>query len=251
MEYFDAQLAGGSISLLLIALYAVTSISVATLLDTLVTRVWRAGLDAQRDLGGIVVGTKLFLTLGFGALLAARAVQEFALGHVFQSVITLLVFVLGAVSVGHDVVGCFVLTFSTKVRIGDRMQLDGQSGTVRKIGLLQTTLRDASGTKLVIPNRDFLVKPLAIAKTKHSVPLRLTFPVPDRARQTQLLQRVRALALLCPFRSANSTVLVDWSTTELEVQLEVWSPTALTHAEEQLNVAIRSVLEEEIGGRPS
>lgn len=242
MDSLSLEVTSGRVGLILIGLYAVLSVALAVGLQGVVNRVWRAGLDSQRELGGLVVGAKMLLTLGFGGLLAARAVQQFALGHVFHAVVTLLVFLLGAMSVGRDVVGCAVLTFSTRVRIGDRMSFNDLTGTVRQIGLLQTTLRDAAGTKLVVPNRQFLSRSLALAKTKHSVPLNLTFALAPGERTAQLSQRVRAIVLLSPFRSAHSTVLVSQREGQLHVQLEVWSPRALSAAEEQLDSAVRLLL---------
>lgn len=245
MDLIGVSVGGGQTGLVLIALYACLSVGLSFALQGLVNRLWRAGVDSQRNLGGVVVLVKMFFMLGFGALLAARAVQEFVHGNVFSAVVTLLLFLLGVLSIGRDVVGCAVLTFATKVRIGDRMQVQGLSGTVRQIGLVQTTLRDAAGTKLVLPNREFLARPLSIAKTKHSVPLSIRFPIEKLERSAQVLQRVRVLSLLCPFRAAHSTVLVHWRDNQLVVELDVWSPAALHHAEEHLDAVIRSVLTEE------
>lgn len=242
MGLFDESTTAAPIGVIVIAIYAAIAAALALGVEALVNRLWRAGLDAQRHLGGLVVLVKMLLALGFAALLAASAVIEFARGNVFQSVVTLLLFLLGAVSIGRDVVGCAVLTFSAKVRIGDRMQVGDLSGTVRKIGILQTHLRDAAGTKLVVPNREFLVRPLAIAKTKHSVPLTLRIAAPGAEPPMSLLQRIRTLLLLCPYRSAHSAVRAEWRVGELELSLEVWSPHALLAAEQQIVAAVKRAL---------
>lgn len=241
MDLIDAPRSAGPIGLIVIGLYLAVAVALSLGLEALVNRLWRAGLDAQRHLGGMVVLVKMLLALGFGALLAASAVIEFARGHVFQSVVTLLLFLLGAVSIGRDLVGCAVLTFSAKVRIGDRMQVGELSGTVREIGILQTHLRDAAGTKLVVPNREFLISALQIAKTKHSVPLTLRIAAPGIEASPLLLQRIRTLLLLCPFRSAHSAVHARLRAGELELHLEVWSPNALLLAEQQIGAGVQRI----------
>jgi hypothetical protein len=244
MDLLETTQGTSHLDLALVGSYAAVAFGLALGVQWLVSRLWRAGLDAPRQLGSVVVLLKLVLSLGFAALLAATAVSEFGRGRVYQPVVLLLVFVLAVVSVGRDVVGCAVLVFSAKVRVGDRLQVGELSGTVRVIGILQTHLRDAFGTKLVVPNREFLVRSLEIAKTKHSVPLEFKLVAPERGIPPSSLQRIRAVLLLCPYRSAHSTVHAEVRAGELELQLEVWSPEALVPAEQQIGVAVQRLFTE-------
>lgn len=244
MDLLRTTQATSHLDLVVVGIYAAAALGLALGVQWFVSRLWRAGLDAPRQLGSVVVLLKLLLSVGFAALLAATAVSEFGRGRVYQPVVLLLLFVLALVSVGRDVVGCAVLVFSAKVRVGDRMQVGELSGTVRAIGILQTHLRDAFGTKLILPNREFLVRPLEIAKTKHSVPLELQLVAPERGLPPSSLQRIRTVLLLCPYRSAHSTVHAEVRAGELDLQLEVWSPEALVPAEQQIRVAVQRLVAE-------
>ena len=95
----------------------------------------------------IIAAFLAFTTLGF-------QLQQFAI-------------IAGALSVGigfglqnlvNNFVSGLILLFERPIKVGDILDIDGQWGTVEKVGLRSTIIRSGSKTQIIIPNSDFITK---------------------------------------------------------------------------------------------
>lgn len=75
--------------------------------------------------------------------------------------------IAGALSVGigfglqnivNNFVSGLILLFERPIKVGDILDIDGQWGTVEKMGLRSTIIRSATKTQIIIPNSDFVTK---------------------------------------------------------------------------------------------
>lgn len=75
--------------------------------------------------------------------------------------------IAGALSVGigfglqnivNNFVSGLILLFERPIKVGDILDIDGQWGTVEKMGLRSTIIRSATKTQIIIPNSDFITK---------------------------------------------------------------------------------------------
>jgi small conductance mechanosensitive channel len=74
-----------------------------------------------------------------GGLLASSAVLGIVIGFASQR------------TIGNFVAG-LLIAFTQPIRLGDRVELEDQAGTVEEIGLTYTFIRTDDGARLVIPN---------------------------------------------------------------------------------------------------
>jgi small conductance mechanosensitive channel len=74
-----------------------------------------------------------------GGLLASSAVLGIVIGFASQR------------TIGNFVAG-LLIAFTQPIRLGDRVELEDQAGTVEEIGLTYTFIRTDEGVRLVIPN---------------------------------------------------------------------------------------------------
>lgn len=74
-----------------------------------------------------------------GGLLASSAVLGIVIGFASQR------------TIGNFVAG-LLIAFTQPIRLGDRIELENQAGTVEEIGLTYTFIRTDDGARLVIPN---------------------------------------------------------------------------------------------------
>lgn len=75
--------------------------------------------------------------------------------------------IAGALSVGigfglqnivNNFVSGLILLFERPIKVGDILDIDGQWGTVEKMGLRSTIIRSVTKTQIIIPNSDFVTK---------------------------------------------------------------------------------------------
>src|SRR5436305_6527169 len=98
-----------------------------------------------------VVATIVFVGL-LSALLVIPQVRAVAGGLLASSAV--LGIVIGFASqrtIGNFVAG-LLIAFTQPIRLGDRVELEDQAGTVEEIGLTYTFIRTDEGARLVIPN---------------------------------------------------------------------------------------------------
>jgi small-conductance mechanosensitive channel len=74
-----------------------------------------------------------------GGLLASSAVLGIVIGFAAQR------------TIGNFIAG-LLIAFTQPIRLGDRVEIDDQAGTVEEIGLTYTFIRTDDGARLVIPN---------------------------------------------------------------------------------------------------
>jgi small-conductance mechanosensitive channel len=86
------------------------------------------------------------------ALLTIPAVSRVAGGILASSAVVALVLGLAAQSTLSNFVAGLLIAFSQPVRIGDFVEVGGESGTVEEIGLTYTFIRLENRERLVIPN---------------------------------------------------------------------------------------------------
>src|ERR671937_864024 len=108
----------------------------------------------------VVVGVVLLVTAVVARLLDARiarrqldAVQRTRYRVLRRSVATAVV-VVGLASqrtIGNFVAG-LLIAFTQPLRLGDRVEFEGDAGVVEEIGLTYTFIRADDDTRLVIPN---------------------------------------------------------------------------------------------------
>jgi len=78
-----------------------------------------------------------------------------------------LAFFAGALGIGigfglqnivNNFVSGLILLFERPIKVGDVLDIEGQWGTVEKMGLRSTVIRSASKTEIIIPNSDFVTR---------------------------------------------------------------------------------------------
>jgi small conductance mechanosensitive channel len=97
--------------------------------------------------------TTAIFTIGIlSALLVIPQVRAVAGGILASSAIIGLVVGFAARSTLANGVAGLLIAFSQPVRLGDRVEVDGVTGTVEEIGLSYTFIRTSGNARLVIPN---------------------------------------------------------------------------------------------------
>jgi small-conductance mechanosensitive channel len=97
--------------------------------------------------------TTLIVAVGvLMALLTIPAVSRVAGGILASSAVAALVLGFAAQSTLSNFVAGLLIAFSQPVRIGDLVEIGGESGTVEEIGLTYTFIRLENRERLVIPN---------------------------------------------------------------------------------------------------
>jgi small-conductance mechanosensitive channel len=97
--------------------------------------------------------TAIIFAIGIlSALLVIPQVRAVAGGILASSAILGLVIGFAARSTLANGVAGLLIAFSQPVRLGDRLEVDGVTGTVEEIGLSYTFIRTVGNARLVIPN---------------------------------------------------------------------------------------------------
>jgi small-conductance mechanosensitive channel len=98
------------------------------------------------------ITTVIFIIGILSALLVIPQVQAVAGGILASSAVLGLVIGFAARSTLANGVAGLLIAFSQPVRLGDRVEVDGVTGTVEEIGLSYTFIRTVGNARLVIPN---------------------------------------------------------------------------------------------------
>jgi small conductance mechanosensitive channel len=119
----------------------------------------RGGMRAQqlRTLASVINGVGLFVIvflagmqvlqvvrINIGPLLASAGVVGLAIGF-------------GAQTLVHDVINGFFILMENQYDVGDVVKISGVTGTVERMTLRRTVLRDAEGSLYTIPNSQIAV----------------------------------------------------------------------------------------------
>lgn len=97
-----------------------------------------------------------------------------------------------------DVIAGLVLEVERKVRPGDWIASEGLAGTVQSIGFRASTIRDARGQILTVPNRHLVGRTVA-ADASPWPEIEVLFAVPERISPRDAERTIREAALLLPW----------------------------------------------------
>lgn len=235
----------GPNGLLLTALFIFVAIVAARAVNGVVHGLWRLGLDHERRLGRWVVFTKIALGLLVAYAVLSRCVQAAPIlsgGAVLLFAAVGLSTLRGSI---ENLASGVELAFRSRFRPGDRISVGDYSGTVREIGLTSVRLRSADGTTIFLPNR--LLNRHATLVTRADNTARVVVEIRTiGAIHPDLLERVRCVTLLSPYRSIGTKVKVEQRTDGvLEVELQAQSAVVVADAETQLVLTVRQLLAED------
>jgi len=194
---------------------------VARLLDA---RIARRQLDAvQRTRYRVLrrgVATAVVVVGVLSALLVIPQVRAVAGGLLASSaVIGLVVGFASQRTIGNFVAG-LLIAFTQPLRLGDRVEFEGNAGIVEEIGLTYTFIRADDDTRLVIPNERLASEPIrnstirarhALAEVSVQVPLER-----DLGRVVELLREA----------APDGEVLVTGIEGNATVTVREWTPEA-------------------------
>jgi small-conductance mechanosensitive channel len=221
--------------LLIVAAVIVGSVVVAKLVDR---RISRSNLPPQAVTRYRVLRRSLMTAIIFvgilSALLVVPQVRAIAGGLLASSAIVGLVIGLAAQRPLANFVAGIVIAFTQPLRLGDRVVVDGNEGTVEEIGLTYTFIKTDADDRVVIPNEKLasdtirnstIVSPERLAEVTLKVPLER-----DLHAVVDLLRTETA-------GDPRSEVLVSSLEDGATVTVRTWAPNA--EAAEQLASELR------------
>jgi small conductance mechanosensitive channel len=178
--------------------------------------------------------TSVIFAIGIlSALLVIPQVRAVAGGILASSAILGLVVGFAARSTLANGIAGLLIAFSQPVRLGDRIEVDDEAGTVEEIGLSYTFIRTVDNARLVIPNEKLAsdtIRNLTIVSREQLAEVAVQVPL-----DKDLGAAVEAL------RSETAPDEVDVLVTGLEgaatVSLRAWVPDA--HAAERVESDLR------------
>lgn len=205
---------------------------------------WRLGLDSDRRLSMWEQVVRIGLILAIIGLMGQAVAKVAPLA--FSLAAVLLLAVAGFIAAPHvhaAIVGAS-LTLQRKLRIGDRIEVAGQIGIVREIGLTQVEIRKPDGSSVLLPNQLLGNHSVTIARVHNSLPVTVTASL-HHSVTPEDLERARRVGLLCPYRAAGSMVMVETGKerSELVLVIQVWSERASRSAAAQLSATLTQYLE--------
>jgi small conductance mechanosensitive channel len=166
------------------------------------------------------ITTIIFAVGILSALLVIPQVQAVAGGILASSAILGLVIGFAARSTLANGVAGLLIAFSQPVRLGDRIDVDGVTGTVEEIGLSYTFIRTVENVRLVIPNEKLAsdtIRNLTIVSREQLAEVAVQVPL-----DKDLGAAVKAL------RSETAPESADVLVTSLEgaatLTVRVWAP---------------------------
>jgi small conductance mechanosensitive channel len=139
-----------------------------------------------------------------GALLASSAVVGIVIGFASQR------------TIGNFVAG-LLIAFTQPLRLGDRVEIEGDAGIVEEIGLTYTFIRADDDTRLVIPNERLASEPIrnATIRSRHAL-AEVSLEVPLSEDLGHVVEVLREVApdgeVLVTGMDGNATVTVrSWT----------------------------------------
>lgn len=165
--------------------------------------------------------TSVIFVIGIlSALLVIPQVRAVAGGILASSAILGLVIGFAARSTLANGVAGLLIAFSQPVRLGDRVEIGGVSGTVEEIGLSYTFIRTAGNDRLVIPNEKLAsdtIRNLTIVSREQLAEVAVQVPLDkDLGAAVEALRSETA--------SDNAEVLVSALDTVATVTVRAWAP---------------------------
>jgi small-conductance mechanosensitive channel len=194
---------------------------VARLLDA---RIARRELDpAQRTRYRVLrrsVATTVVVVGLLSALLVIPQVRAVAGGLLASSaVIGLILGFASQRTIGNFVAG-LLIAFTQPLRLGDRVEIEGDAGVVEEIGLTYTFIRADDDTRLVIPNERLA------SDTIRNATIRARQALAEVSVQVPLAQDLGRVVELLREASPDGEVLVTGIEGNATVTVREWTPDA-------------------------
>jgi small conductance mechanosensitive channel len=169
------------------------------------------------------ITTVIFVIGILSALLVIPQVRAVAGGILASSAILGLIIGFAARSTLANGVAGLLIAFSQPVRLGDRVEIGGESGTVEEIGLSYTFIRTPGNARLVIPNEKLAsdtIRNLTIVSREQLAEVAVQVPLDkDLGAAVEALRSETA--------SDNADVLVSSLDTVATVTVRAWAPDEL------------------------
>ena len=124
----------------------------------------------------VVLGRRVVyvVVITAGVLIAFSLAFETANVTLIGILLATVVAALGVQDLLRDYVSGYYVLLEHHIRVGDRVSVDGHSGTVVEIRLRVSLLRTDDGDLMVVPNSELFTKPVVVYKreeaTKPSAP---------------------------------------------------------------------------------
>jgi small-conductance mechanosensitive channel len=142
-----------------------------------------------------------------GGLLASSAVLGLVIGFASQR------------TIGNFVAG-LLIAFTQPVRLGDRVEIEGDAGVVEEIGLTYTFIRADDDTRLVIPNERLASEPIRNAT------IRARQALAEVSVQVPLEQDLGPVVAALREAAPDGEVLVTGIADKATVTVREWTPDA-------------------------
>jgi small conductance mechanosensitive channel len=207
--------------ILIVAGVLVLTALVARLVDRRMSRLELAPQAATRYRVLRRTITAVIFAVGIlSALLVIPQVRAVAGGILASSAIIGLVIGFAARSTLANGVAGVLIAFSQPVRLGDRVEIGDERGTVEEIGLSYTFIRTAANSRLVIPNEKLAsdtIRNLTIVSREQLAEVAVQVPLDkDLGAAVEALRSETA--------SDNAEVLVSGLDGAATVTVRVWAP---------------------------
>jgi small-conductance mechanosensitive channel len=198
---------------------------VAKLIDA---RIGRRGLTAGAAtrygvLRRAIVGTIVFVGV-LSALLVIPQVRALAGGILASSAVVGLVIGFAAQRTLGNFIAGLLIAFAQPLRLGDEVEIGGDSGVVEEIGLTYTWLRTANNDRLVIPNEKLAsetIRNSTIRATKMLVEVTVQVqPAADLAAVVAALEEVAEGVQVTGLRGGPTITVRRWADRDAELGQE-------------------------------
>ena len=205
--------------LVVVAVVLFVTAVAARLLDARISR--RLVDPAQRTRYRVLrrsIATSVVVVGLLSALLVIPQVRAVAGGLLASSaVIGLVVGFASQRTIGNFVAG-LLIAFTQPLRLGDRVEIEGQGGVVEEIGLTYTFIRADDDTRLVIPNERLASEPIrnSTIRARHAL-AEVSVQVPLEQDLGRVVEVLRAAA-------PDGEVLVTGIEGNATVTLREWTP---------------------------
>lgn len=231
-------LTGGS-GVLLVALVSVAVGGVG-----LVSRLARAARASGYDVERRLTGARIVLVVAVGVWAASAVVRYVLLRAPLVGTTLLVVFAGGALlGLAHTLqraANGTLLLIGQQLREGDRITVGDTTGTVEHAGPLRLRLRRADGAIVWLPTSQLADAAVVVSSPRrtHVVAVMLERERPLTAEERE---RMRRLAVLCPYREPATEVSVEQADGGVRVELRAWSARAAQRAERWLRASVEAV----------
>jgi small-conductance mechanosensitive channel len=231
-------------SLLGAVLLALITLAVAAIVSRILTRVInRSNLLAARLGRHVVDQTLLTYALRIKTVLVYLAAGAFyaslipalraLLGTVVAGAgITAVVIGLAAKSTLGNLISGLALTFYRPIRIGDKVNIEGENGVIEDITLRHTIVRNWENKRLIIPNEkldqmSLINHSLVDPKVLLAVTMGVSYDTDLDLARRLVLEEAAANPHLLPADQAPAPprlVVTDWAESSVELRFMAWVP---------------------------